>query len=104
VSVVTAPDYAQRCPNVSRLLSNLTFNAAQENQKMVPIMDHKTPNDVVRQWLHDHPEDLQRWLAGVTTFDGKDAAMTLSFTTTELDISGMAKLFLSIGYVCVKCC
>lgn len=74
VSTVTAPDYAQRCPNVSKLLSNLTFKAAEESQMMVPIMDRKAPDDVARQWLKDHPQDLSRWLAGVTTFDGKDAA------------------------------
>ncbi|MFC6300576.1 choline ABC transporter substrate-binding protein [Pseudomonas sp. CCM 7893] len=72
VSTVTAPDYAERCPNVNRLLENLTFTAAQESQLMVPIMDRKTPQDVARQWLRDNPEDLQRWLAGVTTLDGKD--------------------------------
>lgn len=72
VSAVTAPDYAQRCPNVNRLLENLTFTAAQESQLMVPIMERKTPQDVARQWLRDHPEDLQKWLAGVTSFDGKD--------------------------------
>ncbi|QLG90852.1 choline ABC transporter substrate-binding protein [Pseudomonas yamanorum] len=72
VSTVTAPDYAERCPNVNRLLENLTFTAAQESQLMVPIMDRKTPQDVARQWLRDNPEDLQRWLAGVTTLDGRD--------------------------------
>lgn len=72
VSTVTAPDYAERCPNVTRLLENLTYTAAQESQLMVPIMDRKTPQDVARQWLRDNPEDLQRWLAGVTTLDGKD--------------------------------
>jgi glycine betaine/proline transport system substrate-binding protein len=74
VSVVTAPDYATRCPNVSQLMTNLTFTAAQESAMMVPIMDRKAPDDVAKQWLKDHPEDLTRWLAGVTTFDGKDAA------------------------------
>ncbi|PYC33752.1 choline ABC transporter substrate-binding protein [Pseudomonas protegens] len=72
VSTVTAPDYAERCPNVHRLLQNLTFSAAQESQLMVPIMQRKTPQDVARQWLREHPEDLQRWLTGVTTFDGRD--------------------------------
>ncbi|NBF03896.1 choline ABC transporter substrate-binding protein [Pseudomonas sp. Fl5BN2] len=72
VSTVTAPDYAERCPNVQRLLQNLTFSAAQESQLMVPIMLRKAPQDVARQWLREHPEDLQRWLAGVSTFDGKD--------------------------------
>ncbi len=74
VSFVTAPDYAQRCPNVNRLLENLSFTSAQESQLMVPIMQHKTPQEVAKQWLRDHPEDLQRWLAGVKTFDGRDAA------------------------------
>lgn len=72
VSTVTAPDYAERCPNVNRLLENLRFSAAQESQLMVPIIERKTPQDVARQWLRDNPADLQRWLAGVTTFDGKD--------------------------------
>ncbi|MFC6339145.1 choline ABC transporter substrate-binding protein [Pseudomonas sp. CCM 7891] len=72
VSTVTAPGYAERCPNVNRLLENLTFTSAQESQLMVPIMERKTPQDVARQWLRDNPEDLQRWLAGVTTLDGKD--------------------------------
>jgi glycine betaine/proline transport system substrate-binding protein len=72
VSTVTAPDYAERCPNVNRLLENLTFTAAQESQLMVPIMDRKTPQEVAKQWLRDNPEDLQRWLAGVTTLDGKE--------------------------------
>ncbi|BAV75520.1 choline ABC transporter periplasmic protein [Pseudomonas chlororaphis subsp. aurantiaca] len=72
VSTVTAPDFAERCPNVQRLLQNLTFSAAQESQLMVPIMERKTPQDVARQWLREHPEDLQRWLAGVNSVDGKD--------------------------------
>ena len=72
VSSVTSPDYAERCPNVYRLLENLTFTAAQESQLMVPIMKRQTARDVARKWLSDHPEDLQRWLAGVSSFDGKD--------------------------------
>jgi glycine betaine/proline transport system substrate-binding protein len=77
VSTVTAPDYAQRCPNVYRLLENLTFTAAQESQLMVPIMERKTPQDVAKQWLRDHPQDLSRWLSGVTSLDGKDGVATV---------------------------
>ncbi|MGK9415995.1 choline ABC transporter substrate-binding protein [Pseudomonas cedrina] len=72
VSTVTAPDFAERCPNASRLLENLTFTAAQESQLMVPIMERESPQDVARQWLRDHPGDLQRWLKGVTAFNGDD--------------------------------
>lgn len=72
VSTVTAPDFAERCPNANRLLTNLTFTAAQESQLMVPIMARQSPQEVAKKWLREHPEDLQRWLAGVTAFDGGD--------------------------------
>ena len=72
VSTVTAPDFAERYPNANRLLENLTYTAAQESQLMVPIMARQSPQEVARQWLRDHPEDLQRWLVGVTAFDGRD--------------------------------
>jgi glycine betaine/proline transport system substrate-binding protein len=77
VSTVTAPDYAERCPNVYRLLGNLSFTAAQESQLMVPIMERKTPQEVAKAWLREHPEDLQRWLAGVSSVDGKDGVATV---------------------------
>jgi glycine betaine/proline transport system substrate-binding protein len=62
---------------VYRLLENLTFTAAQESQLMVPIMERKTPQDVAKQWLRDHPQDLSRWLSGVTSLDGKDGVATV---------------------------
>ncbi|MBS7664315.1 choline ABC transporter substrate-binding protein [Pseudomonas lalucatii] len=72
VWTVTAPDYAQRCPNASQLLGNLTFSAAQESQLMEPIMAREDAKAVARKWLKDNPQELGRLLAGVTTFDGKD--------------------------------
>jgi glycine betaine/proline transport system substrate-binding protein len=73
VWTVTAPDYASRCPNVDKLLSNLTFTAADESRMMQPLLEHKDAFDSARQWLKDHPQDRARWLQGVTTFDGKPA-------------------------------
>ncbi|MBA1243025.1 choline ABC transporter substrate-binding protein [Pseudomonas japonica] len=80
VWTVTAPDYASRCPNVDRLLTNLTFSAADESRMMQPILDHKDPLDAARQWLKDHPQDRSRWLQGVTTFDGKPGDSNLRLT------------------------
>ena len=80
VWTVTAPDYASRCPNVSRLLSNLTFSAEDESRMMQPLLDHKDAQASARQWLKDHPQDLQRWLEGVTTVDGKPAAEHLKLS------------------------
>ena len=74
VWTVTAPDYASRCPNADKLLSNLTFTAADESRMMQPLLEHKDAFDSAREWLKDHPQDRQRWLQGVTTFDGKPAS------------------------------
>ncbi|MCM2459909.1 choline ABC transporter substrate-binding protein [Pseudomonas sp. CG7] len=81
VWTVTAPNYAEQCPNVGRLLSNLTFTAEDESRMMQPLLDHKDPLESARQWLKDHPQDKQRWLEGVTTFDGKTAADNLILTS-----------------------
>jgi glycine betaine/proline transport system substrate-binding protein len=80
VWTVTAPDYAQRCPNAYRLLANLKFSAEDESRMMQPLLDHKDPLDSARQWLKDHPQDQKRWLEGVTTFDGKPAADNVRLT------------------------
>ncbi|MCT8163256.1 MULTISPECIES: choline ABC transporter substrate-binding protein [unclassified Pseudomonas] len=80
VWTVTAPDYAERCPNANRLLTNLNFSAEDESRMMQPLLDHKDALESARQWLKDHPEDKARWLEGVTTFDGKPAAENLKLS------------------------
>lgn len=81
VWTVTAPDYASRCPNVDKLLTNLTFSAEDESRMMQPLLDHKDALASAKAWLQAHPEDQKRWLAGVTTFDGKPAEQNLQLTT-----------------------
>lgn len=71
VWTVTQTDYAQRCPNVQKLLGQLTFTTAGESQMMVSILAGQKPEVVARQWLKDHPEDHQRWTAGVENFDAR---------------------------------
>lgn len=80
VWTVTAPDYAERCPNASRLLANLTFSAETESRMMQPLLEHKDALESARKWLQEHPEDKARWLEGVTTFDGKPAADNLKLS------------------------
>lgn len=80
VWTVTAPDYAQSCPNASRLLANLTFSAEAESRMMQPLLDHKDALESARQWLKDHPQDKARWLEGVTTLDGKPAAENIKLS------------------------
>ncbi|NQD93668.1 choline ABC transporter substrate-binding protein [Pseudomonas sp. CrR25] len=71
VSTVTAPDFAQRCPNADRLLTGLRFTSAQEAELMQPIMQRQAPEQVARAWLKANPDVVEGWLAGVTSFDGK---------------------------------
>jgi glycine betaine/proline transport system substrate-binding protein len=65
---------ATDCPNLGKLLQNLTFTLDLENEVMGAILDDgEDPDDAATAWLTAHPEVLDTWLAGVTTFDGGDA-------------------------------
>ncbi|MDM8348813.1 choline ABC transporter substrate-binding protein [Pseudomonas sp. sp1636] len=78
VSTVTAPDFAQRCPNADRLLTGLRFTSAQEAELMQPIMAREAPDQVARSWIKANPEVVEGWLAGVTTFAGSSAAAAIA--------------------------
>ncbi len=71
VYTVVANDLATRCPNVSKLVTNLEFSVAMENEVMLPIMDKKAPNESAKAWLAKNPSVLDKWLDGVTTMDGQ---------------------------------
>jgi glycine betaine/proline transport system substrate-binding protein len=72
VLTVTPTDYDTRCPNVAKLVSNLQFTTDIENHVMLPIMNKTDANKAAREWLKANPAVLDKWLAGVKTFDGKD--------------------------------
>lgn len=70
--------YVAECPNVGRLLDNLTFTLAFENEGMGHLINGAmAPKDAARKAIAAHPDLLGPWLAGVTTFDGKDGLATL---------------------------
>lgn len=73
VYTLLAPDYQARCPNAGRLIANLRFTTDMENRLMASIMDKEQPADVARAFLKKNPQLLEQWLAGVQSFDGKDA-------------------------------
>ena len=65
--------YVEECANVGQFLKNLKFTLALENEIMGAILDGgKDPKDAASEWLKGHPETIDPWLAGVTTFDGGD--------------------------------
>jgi glycine betaine/proline transport system substrate-binding protein len=67
--------YAQECANVGALLKNMVFSLEMENEIMGSILnDGADPKAAATEWLKAHPDTVTPWLAGVTTFDGGDAA------------------------------
>jgi glycine betaine/proline transport system substrate-binding protein len=61
----------ESCPNLGKLLGNLVFSLPMENEIMGGILnDGEDPNAAASAWLKEHPDVLDGWLEGVTTFDG----------------------------------
>jgi glycine betaine/proline transport system substrate-binding protein len=64
--------YLEECPNVGQLLKNLKFTLDMENEIMGGILDDgQEPDVAASSWLAEHPEVLEAWLQGVTTFEGE---------------------------------
>jgi glycine betaine/proline transport system substrate-binding protein len=64
--------YLDECPNVGQLLRNLKFTLEMENQIMSAILDEgQEAEDAASAWLKEHPDVLEGWLEGVTTFEGE---------------------------------
>jgi glycine betaine/proline transport system substrate-binding protein len=61
------------CPNLGKLLGNLSFTLDMENAIMGSILDDgEDPEAAAEAWLQANPDALGPWLDGVTTIDGQD--------------------------------
>ncbi|MCB1451328.1 MAG: choline ABC transporter substrate-binding protein [Nitratireductor sp.] len=70
----TRAGFAGDCPNAGKLVSNMTFTLALENQIMGKILDDgMDPEKAAIDWLKANPDAIAPWLDGVTTKDGGDA-------------------------------
>ncbi|WPC04823.1 choline ABC transporter substrate-binding protein [Pseudomonas benzenivorans] len=72
VYTVVPPDYEARCANVGKLLNNLQFSVEIESQLMEKVLEKQDPAEVAKNWIKANPQMLDKWLAGVTTYDGQD--------------------------------
>lgn len=64
--------YLAECPNVGKLLQNLSFSLEMENQVMASILDDgEDANDAAKAYLTANPGPLDAWLDGVNTLDGQ---------------------------------
>lgn len=74
VYTLTRKGYAQACPNVGKLLTNLSFTLEMENSIMAQVVEKKVSNaEAAKAWIKANPAVLDKWLEGVKTLDGKDA-------------------------------
>ena len=70
----TRAGYVGECENVGKLLNNLEFSLAMENEIMGAILDGgEDPDKAASAWLTANSDVLGGWLDGVTTKDGGDA-------------------------------
>jgi glycine betaine/proline transport system substrate-binding protein len=73
--IATRAGYTEECPNVGRFLSNLRLDIGMMNQVMGAILNEGQPEtEAAAAWMRDHPDAVEAWLSGVTTFDGEPAA------------------------------
>ena len=74
VATNTRAGYVAECPNTGKLLQNLSFTLAMENEIMGAILnDGEDPAVAATTWLAANPTAWEAWLDGVTTKDGGDA-------------------------------
>lgn len=70
----TRQNYSTECPNMGKLLQNLSFSLEMENEIMGAILDDgQKPQQAALSWLKRNPQVLDSWLEGVTTRDGGNA-------------------------------
>ena len=72
-------NYLSECQNVGQMLKNLEFSLEMENELMEAILNQNMkPAKAAQQWLHNNPSQVEIWLKGIKTLDGKDAAKAVS--------------------------
>jgi glycine betaine/proline transport system substrate-binding protein len=77
----TRAGYTTECPNLGRLLKNLSFTTQQESRVMDDMLNRHQPAEVAAAtFLKNNPATVAAWLQGVTTFDGRPALEALRHT------------------------
>ncbi|MFI8606869.1 ABC transporter substrate-binding protein [Pseudomonas sp. NPDC077649] len=67
VNTVARGGFSAECPNLTRLLRNMTFTIAAENQLMSAVLEGNTNRRrVAKAWIENNPQTIAAWLAGVT--------------------------------------
>lgn len=84
VSTQVRKGYVDECPEVGKLLTQLTFDVALESEGMGYILeDGMSAMDAARALITAHPDVLNGWLNGVRALDGTPA---LDAVTADLGL------------------
>jgi glycine betaine/proline transport system substrate-binding protein len=95
IYTVTRKGYSAECPNMGRLLANLSFTLRGESEMMAGILDrHEQPEVAATEWLKSHDATVKAWLDGVRTFDGRPAYGALGSKSTA-HAGGLAQWIVS---------
>jgi glycine betaine/proline transport system substrate-binding protein len=73
IYTVTRAGFDKECPNLAKLLNQVTFDVDLENRIMAKILDEGTDARVAaKAELKANPALVEKWVSGVQTLDGKD--------------------------------
>ncbi|WEX75679.1 choline ABC transporter substrate-binding protein [Sinorhizobium numidicum] len=62
--------WTKMCPNAAAFFRKLSFDIGMENALMGKILEGEDAKEAATAWLKEHPQSLDNWLTGITTFDG----------------------------------
>ncbi len=67
--------WPEKCPNAATFFKNLVFSVDIENALMDKILNGGEEGPAAaKEWLKANPGQIDKWLAGVTTFKGEPGA------------------------------
>lgn len=73
INTLSRKGYAQECTNVGKLVQNLKFSLTMENEIIGEVLNNaQNPKVAAKAWITEHPEVLDTWLQGVTTYQGSN--------------------------------
>jgi glycine betaine/proline transport system substrate-binding protein len=83
--------YLAECPNVGKLLENLSFTPEIESQMMALILDeHLDGTQAATRFLSSHIALVDTWVAGVAAYDGMPAALAIRQNLSASQLHKMA--------------
>lgn len=73
INTLSRKGYTQECSNVGKLVQNLAFSLTMENEIIGEVLNNaQNPKVAAKAWITEHPEVLDNWLQGVTTYQGSN--------------------------------